>query len=97
MNRNTLFAVLLGSAASLAASWAQTAPTLSDACANYARAMQAVHSPMVPFPVVAGAVARTHDAAKACEAKKGDPAAIQDAANEVAVAAAPYIQPGAKP
>jgi hypothetical protein len=95
MNRNMLFAVLLASTVSLAASWAQTAPTLPDACARYAAAMERVRDPHVPFPVVAGAVARTRDAAKACEAKKGDPAAIQDAANEVAVAAAPYQ--GAKP
>jgi len=107
MSRNTLLAVLLASTASVGATWAQPAP-LADACANYARAMQAVRAPNVPFPVTAGAVARTKQQAAICTmaaspgavtssdaaAQAGDAAAIQDAANTVAVAAAPYAQQG---
>ena len=105
-SHNTLLAVLLASAASFASTWAQpAAPSLADACQHYAAAMERVRDPRVPFPVVAGAVKRTEAQATICKmmsspnavSSSGDAAAVQDAANDAAVAAAPYAQQGARP
>jgi hypothetical protein len=72
-------------------------PSLTDACKNYGVALAAVQDPHVPYSISGGMTAHTADVAKGCAAspQTGDPAKVQEAANKVAVAAAPYQ--GAKP
>jgi hypothetical protein len=80
-------------AAAVQGAMAQPAPKLDEACKQFAAAAERIQAPSVPIGP-RGVWLRHADVAKGCAAKPqtGDPAKVQDAANEIAVAAAPYAE-----